>query len=67
MALDRHFGSMQRQPLDRTLEPQPLRNVAEQLLDRSGADDPQHVAAVGVGERQITHQSGFLMMKRRRT
>ena len=54
-------------PVDRALEPQLLGDVAEQFVDRSGADHTQHLAAVGLGKRQVTHQFGFLMMKRRRT
>ena len=65
--LDRQLGRMHRQAGDRALEPQRFGHVAEQFVDRAGADHPQHLAAVGVGKRQITHQTGFLMMKRRRT
>ncbi len=65
--LDRHFGGVHRKALDRPLEPRLFGHVAEQFVDRAGADDPQHLAAVGIAQRQVTHQFGFLMMKRRRT
>ena len=36
-------------------------------IDRRGADRCEHGASIGVGQRQVTHYFGFLMMKRRRT
>ena len=34
-----------------------LGDVAEQLLDRGDADCREHLLAIGVGEREITHDS----------
>ena len=65
--LDGHFGSMHRQALDGALQSQVRGHVLEQFVDRAGADHAQHLAAVGVAQWQVTHQFGFLMMKRRRT
>ena len=64
---DRHLGGVHRQALDRPRQPRALGHVTEQFVDRAGADHAQHLAAVGVAQRQVTHQAGFLMMKRRRT
>ena len=62
-----HLGSVHRKSLDGPVQPGLHRNVLEQFLDRAGADHTQHLAAVGITQRQITHQSGFLMIKRSRT
>ena len=67
LPLDRQFGRMVGQALDAVLESRGFRHVAEQLVDRAGADHGQHLRSVGIAERQVTHQTGFLMMKRRRT
>ena len=67
MAFDRHFAGMHRQPMDRPVEPRFLGHVGEQIVDRGGPDRGEHFRAIAFAQRQVTHQLGFLMMKRRRT
>ncbi len=67
MPLDSQLGRMAWQPLDRLFLQQALGHVAEQLVDRAGTDDLEHLVPVGLGQRQVAHQRGFLMKKRRRT
>ena len=54
LPLDRHFRRMHRQ-VDRPVEPRRLRHVAEQIVDRLGADRGEHARAVVVAQGQITH------------
>ena len=43
------------QSADLGAKPRRLGNVAEEFIDRLGADHAQHLAAVGIGKRQIAH------------
>ena len=54
LALDLDLAGVHRQ-IDERREVGRARHVAEEIVDRFRADDAQHRAAVGVGERQITH------------
>ena len=47
--------------MNRAAKTRLLGHIAEQLIDRARADHAQHLAAVGVGQGQKTHQFGFLM------
>ena len=59
-ALDLELAGVIGQAGNLAAEPRRLRHVAEQLVDRLGADLRQHLAAVGFGEGQITHQCSML-------
>jgi len=43
--------------IERLGEPRGLGHVAEEVVDALGTDGPQHRAAVGVGQRQISHEA----------
>ena len=45
------------QAADLGRQPRRRRHVPEQLVDRLGADHAQHLAAIGLGEGEITHQA----------
>ncbi len=55
-ALDLELALMVRQAADLGRQPRRSRHVLEQLVDRLGADDAQHLAAIGLGEGKITHR-----------
>ena len=55
-ALDLELALVIGQAGDLGAEPRRGRHVAEQLVDRFGADLGQHLAAVGIGEGKVAHQ-----------
>ena len=56
---DCHFRRVHGQARDRILEAERFRNVAEQLVDRTGAAHAQHFATIGGGKWKVTHQAQF--------
>ena len=58
--LDLEFAGMVRQ-VHRPGQQRALGHVREQSLHRRRADRPEHLAAVGVGDRQVAHQSSSSM------
>ncbi len=52
--------------VDEPGEPLVLGDVGEQRVDVGDADLGQHGAAVGIGERQVAHRSGFPLLRTRR-
>ena len=54
--LDLEFPGMARQ-VHRRRQQRILRHVGKQRLHRRRADGPEHVVAVGLGDRQVAHQS----------
>ena len=53
---DRHFPGMVRQ-VHGFVATRRLGHVAKQIVDAADADGIEHAAAIGVGQREISHQS----------
>ena len=55
MLLDRHLAGVHWQAANGSVQPRLFRHVAEQIVDGVRADGRQHIAAVGVGQGEVTH------------
>ena len=57
-ALDLHLGLAARQ-IGQVRQALVARDVGEESVDRIDADAGEHVAAVGLGQRQVTHDVSY--------
>ena len=67
LPLDRKLARMIGQARDFIAQLRGLGHIDEQIVDRAGTDRRQHGAPVFVGQWQIAHQPGFLIVNRNRT